>query len=105
MDRNLEVYIKAWNCLRLLNEAACANEGFCIIKEMCDDCVGDRNTACNTRKDLHVEIDKIEEQMPRNIMMEKYTFERTKIEKDRLLLIETKRLDACGSCGLPIVEK
>jgi len=84
--------------LRIMNEVGTSSEGFDIIKQMCENCVENRATACEKCATLHKQLDGIEDIMPRSIMMEKYQFPRTKFERDRLLAIEDPI--KCSSCTI-----
>lgn len=92
----LKVFAEAWNVVRMLNEISCANEGFEIIMEMCSKCIEDRECACTLCKDLHHKLDLIEDQMPRNLLMDKYKFTRTRQEQDRLLGCDSQ-VNCCNS--------
>lgn len=81
----LEIYKKTWLSLRVMKEAACANSGYELIKQFCKECVENRQDACLQCQQLHVKLDDVEKCMPRNVLMEKYKFERTREFRQKLL--------------------
>lgn len=78
-------FIEAHRFLSIMNPVVTADKGFNIIRDLCDECIENRDQACEKCKVLHKELDGIESIMPRDILFEQYCFIRTKVEKDRIL--------------------
>ena len=69
---------KVWNVLRIMVKTEKSKIGYDILDAICENCLENREEACNECKDLHKQLDCIEKEMPRDLFCEEFKFVRTK---------------------------
>lgn len=91
---------KAWNLLRSMKRIESSNEGYTVLNTICEQCLEDREKACNQCKILHTQLDFLEKEMPCDLDGDDFKFDRTNefvtCMRGRTLELEAQQRCQCG---------